>query len=72
MDSLHAFATAAIPSYANNWQWQLDQISAGQQSRISNYQAEQHARLPKEKTVTDKQAETTRDVKSVKTPQSVT
>lgn len=46
-----------IPAFANNWQWQLDQIKADQQRRNKCHAAEQ-ANAPKDKsTETPKKAD---------------
>lgn len=58
-----AFATAAIPSYANSWQWQLDQIKAAH--HVSNCQAREQARLAKEKTIVGQQADASHVIKAV-------
>ena len=47
--AIAAFATVAIPSYANNWQWQLDRIKSAQQRQIDKNKAQLQARLAEEK-----------------------
>ena len=60
-----AFATVAIPSYANNWQWQLDRIKSEQQRCIGNHLAQEQARLAREKTTAGQQAGANQAMKSV-------
>lgn len=51
--AIATFGVTALPSFANNWQWQLDQIKADQQRRAKCHAAEQ-AKLLKDK-MTDAQ-----------------
>lgn len=38
-----SFALVAFPAFANNWQWQLEQIKADQQRRAKRAAAEEAA-----------------------------
>lgn len=59
----------ALPTFANNWQWQLDQIKADQQRRVKCHAAEQAKRLKEKMTDVDKKPDTGKAAQPVATPQ---